>query len=229
MFRAFRAVVPAMIGVWLGGASSASLVVFSNAGGEFAWSGSQAIPFDPFFIRGQGLDVTLPPSQSGGATSLSTLYVWGNPVTSTELVATTFEREGANVRVAQGSTVNVMAGGGQADFTLARVFQAGEFVAPWETYVSSTTAAYFSFGTGDVPLLGNSAFVGLELTINGLMHYGWIQLTWDPTIAGGRSQYRATSWAYETDAGMPARVIPAPGAAGLLACSCIMALRQRRR
>ncbi|MGD9693109.1 MAG: hypothetical protein AB7G17_10000 [Phycisphaerales bacterium] len=229
MFRAFRAVVPAMIGVWLGGASSASLVVFSNAGGEFAWSGSQAIPFDPFFIRGQGLDVTLPPSQSGGATSLSTLYVWGNPVTSTELVATTFEREGANVRVAQGSTVNVMAGGGQADFTLARVFDVGESVGASETWVSSTTAGFYSFTTGDVPLLGTSAYVGVELSIAGLTHYGWIHLLWDPTVISGRSQYRATTWAYETDAGMPARVIPAPGAAGLLACSCIMALRQRRR
>ncbi len=101
MSRAIRVAAPVVIGVWLGGFTSASLVGFSNEGAQFRWTPTGSLPAQT--IRGAGFDITTPPTQSGAATGLTMLYVHSQPVTSSRVEATRIERETLNTRIGGGT------------------------------------------------------------------------------------------------------------------------------
>ncbi len=213
------------------GLAKAELRVFDNTGWAFQWNRSYNLP-GPGANRGDGLDITLPATQSGAMTDFTLLINGYQPTTSNGVTSSTISQETALMRVANDGA-QFTGPGPQGPVTVrgARTYQVGESVGPSASWFFSATVGYYSFATGEVRVLGDSAVIGVQLNMSGAMHYGWVWLEWDAqTPWGNRLQYRPTMWAYETAANTPALVtIPAPGAgsAVMLVAACA-GIRRRR-
>lgn len=71
----------------------------------------------------------------------------------------------------------------------------------------------------------DSAFVGLRITLPDGVHYGFVEI--ERFDFFGSPRYRPLSWGYETEVGVPLVLVPAPGAAVLLASAGLIARRRR--
>lgn len=209
-----------------GAPATGELRVFENATG-FLWrpsvggaGGSSG--------RGEGLDITRPSTQTGSATPYSLIQFMQYVPPQTGFTTAQVLAEGSQVRVANGGPAVPYTGpqGQQFLVPVVRTFEAGQLVGPgliWDTQGNIG----FRTGAGTEPLLGSHANLGVRLTIDGAAHYGWVWIRWDGS-AGAR-QYRAMRWGYETEAGVPAVVLPAPGIVGTMIAFCgVVSLRRRR-
>jgi hypothetical protein len=91
---------------------------------------------------------------------------------------------------------------------------------------------YFNIGLGRVRLLGQSPTIGFRVIMNGLPHYGWVELNHETGVANTGiplEMYQPVRWAFETTPNTPIGVpIPSPAGAALLGVGAMgFALRRR--
>ena len=82
-----------------------------------------------------------------------------------------------------------------------------------------------------IPLLQQNNILGIELTLDTGVHYGFVELEQLPLGSIFEAPtYRAVRWGWETQAGVALVIppIPAPGGAPLLACAALGVIRRRR-
>lgn len=70
---------------------------------------------------------------------------------------------------------------------------------------------------------GIPSFMGVRFNLGDGYRYGYIGVIKDGLV------YDAFAWGYETEVGVPVRIIPAPGAASLLGLCGLAAVRRQRR
>jgi len=88
-------------------------------------------------------------------------------------------------------------------------------------------------GSTTIRLLDEHAIIGIELTLDTGVHYGFVELLQvgtEPGLFGAAPLYTAVRWGWETDAGVALVIppIPAPGAGALLGLAGLAASRRRR-
>lgn len=224
-------VAAAMVaGLGLQSAASGDLIVFDNPGMQFPWTYSvQLVSYQ----RGQGLDITKPSTQSGAPTPWTLIYNLPTIPTSNGWLESRIGTEGSsfgNVRLDGAGVLQpfTIPNGQVISVRAMRLYQIGQSVGPVGQWESQGTAAMRTLGATH-PLLGTGGFIGVELTISGAVHYGWIQLAWGIAPGWSFEQYQPVIWAYEDSPGVPALVIPGPAAAvPLLALGAWAGARRRR-
>lgn len=192
--------------------AAGDIQVFENTSG-FSW-----VPFFDVFV-GNSLDVMRPSGdQPSDFTVPSFAYDQSFATTSTEVFSQDiFGFAGA--RIARGDMILVQGELDSRFFVRPELFEVGDSIGPDSTFGSRASIGTDSLSFTSVPrLIPDEAIIGLSIPINGAVHYGWLELD-------GLSIVR---WAYETDPGVPATVIPVPASAALLGLGGLAAARRRR-
>ncbi len=84
---------------------------------------------------------------------------------------------------------------------------------------------YFGGNRGILPNDGTPTYIGVRLTIDNALHYGWIGVT------NNGGFFDVFAWGYETDPGVAiqAGAVPSPGPMGLLAIGAAGLLKRKKR
>jgi hypothetical protein len=200
----------------------ASVVTFSNTGNVFNWR--------PYAVQqppGLQLDITLPATQSGGATPYSISWSRGSPGGSD--IGVTHDMGGsASARVVR-STVGVEAqlysGGGPYYVYPPLDFLPGTTIGPGLNWQNTATLGWLRFDLGEHWVVGSAFTMGLQLTMPDGVHYGYGNFVLSSGTYG--TQYQPTSWGYETDPGVPVTV-PGPGGLSVIWLGATAAFRRKR-
>jgi len=232
-----RTLITAAIAASLAGAAGAELQVFLNDGDLGGWIGdySNSKGFKSF------LDITAdatanasnqtepftPPFDEHAdvpwaVSTYSTYSVTNHP--STEGHRLYGSAETPAVRFLTETTDRTV---GAASRRFARALSVGDVVDAGSGPYLDRAQTYYEYADSPVdPVesysLGELYFTGLQFQMAGETHYGWI--LWD-----GARNPTPFAWAYETEAGVGARVIniPAPGAAMLFGLAAAATRRRR--
>lgn len=193
----------------LSAALHAEVIVHDNSDGTFEWDFRYYNSGGGEWVEGNALDITQPPTQSGEYSPNGLYYFWYEAFTSCDLVTRSIGRlDDGVVRVASSGVEEVVQSCGQYFVTPIAEFESEEAVGPDATYVESEPASVFSWNASAIPFLGDHAYIGVRLEIDGAFHYGWIEVEWQPTPAYS-ARYLPQSWAWETESDTPI-TIPVP-------------------
>ncbi len=232
--RPFRTItVAAMTLPLVAAAASAELTIFNNGSPYFEWRIDNGADFEPVDF----LDPTQDSSQSGAESPLGIRYRNNSPETSFSLGYQSLSADA--IRFAGEEPVSFYDPDSNYydDLIFAQLFSVGDLVGPGADFNAGPAYLHGYFFGGQEQFIGGATtppagpvFVGMELTIEGQVHYGWIQLQAINSSAEGVFfiRFEALSWAYETQAGVAAAVVPAPGVVSLIGCAGAALLRRRR-
>lgn len=187
----------ALAAVGFPGHAAADVIVFDNSNITFQWTPT----IDVGQIKlGSFLDITQPAELQTGSEGPGKIgYLVASPTSSKSLVPYSIFGD-LDGKIAKGDPVFI----GDDTFLPAKVFQVGDSVGT-DVYSLSGDVIAFSFAN-QIPLLGDRAIVGIQLTKADGVHFGWIEVTLISQPLGG-PMYQPTAWAYETEPGVPAIVL----------------------
>lgn len=203
------------------------MVIYSNPN-QFDWS----VALNGDTSGAHWLDVTQNAAQGGGQSSLGVLYnrVIGDSTPHFNLDYVSGE---SNVNIARRSGLRsfVDEEGIVNSFWFARSYAPGATIGPGDDFAHTAVLALSNYYT-DEPVEASIrpvSYIGLELDLGDGVHYGWIRVEAEEGPGGTLLGYRATSWGYESEAGVGVVVTPAPGGAiaGLLAVGAFAGRRRR--
>lgn len=227
----------AAISLFGAAAASADLVVFHNTGGMFEWESSDW----QFKDYGDFLDITQGANQSGAFGPLGILYDEKSPVGSDDFGFDRLLGDFEHVHFAQRAPEPFPSEGHPIDTSIswAEIFAVGDAVGADSSYdYGAYLYAHVEYGLNELEgwaagglYPDHNIFVGIELTLDDGVHYGWIELRPEFGEFNGSPfwrRYYAESWGYETQAGVAAAVVPAPGGAAIIGCAVLTGLRRRR-
>jgi hypothetical protein len=205
--------------------TSADLVVHQNVGHQFEWIADWGV--NP---EAQFLDITQPATQSGAYSPIGLRYWDYGPDTSMSPGKQSIQAP--DVRVVT-ETITLWEDYNPHERPFGRPLALGTHVGPGGE-LSTEGWLYGWFFGGPETWLGpsdtpptSSVFVGVELTIAGQIHYGWIELQATFDGPGGEfGRFVANAWGYETNPGTPALIVPAPAAS--FAAGLVLLWRRRR-
>jgi len=227
--RTFTPIAVAAFALLTSAGAHAQMVVFDNSGGEFDWEA--LYPNDG--LPGHHLNITMGTNQDGVSPDHGILYVDDSPVTSSTPGYISLWRGDMSVRFAAGGYENWPAWNDEYQVNFATAFNAGDEVGASAEFQNSADL-YIYFWDDQAPdaWFGNltpptsNVFVGIELTLDTGVHFGWIEF--EPVYfgAGFFGGWTPESWGYQSTPGAAA-IVPAPGAA-IIGCAVLAGLRRRR-
>ncbi len=198
MRRVTCGVVATTAGAVLAMQAPAEPVTFFNDDGVFVWEAFT------LFDDGNGLDITQPATQSGAVNDRSVVWVNFDPVTSCDIGGGSIESGLGETRIVQSEETVTVGNDCPAfeTFVPARRFGPGEEIdgtALWSFAADLYPICFGVCENGD-PFLGEGGIVGIELLLDGKIHYGWVELD----LVG--VAYQPIAWGYETEPGVPIAV-----------------------
>jgi hypothetical protein len=191
-------------------------IEFDNRIGTFPWDFIGMITADteveegPFLL--DFLDVTLPPSQSGEQELPHTMsYGQGVTIWSlTEPISESIQYVSpvANMIFAQGETITLPNPifGTVDSFTAPRRLEYGEEVGAEDTYTFSAPvirAVQFFDESSRWEFAESFGVLGLQFTLGGASHYGWLELRPERHLDGTIIRYLPARWGYESTPNTP--------------------------
>lgn len=236
---AVTALTGALTGALMGAmtaASAADPIIYDNSDGAFRWLPLPIALFDPLFPNEQ-LDVTQPSSQQTeveafdytiphGVKYLHQTWENGDNVLITlnhKLI------HGPNVRITFDRLMDIPDLFPE-QIAIPRGYAPGELVGPGDNFSSGAMDVYFKSEVSQIVpellTLGEHGYVGLELTLDTGIHYGWIELE-AHRDSGDFVRMRAIRWAWESTPG--ARILVPSTGAGVPLLGLVLAARRRRR
>lgn len=220
----------ALAAVALSGSAMGQMVVFNNSSGEFDWE--WLIPNDG--VPGHHLDITMGPSQDGVSPDRGILYVDNSPITSSEPGYASLWRGDLNIRFAASGYENWPVWNDEYQVNWATSFHAGDQVDASATYqISADLYIYFWNDQAPDGWLGalaaptESVFIGIELTLDTGVHYGWLELSPFLSTFGNFAGWLPVTWGYNATPGAAA-IVPTPSGAALICFAGAAMLRRRR-
>ncbi|MBL0922399.1 MAG: hypothetical protein IBJ10_09770 [Phycisphaerales bacterium] len=210
----------------------AELVVHTNWAQTFAWTASTNEG------QGQYLDITQDATQSGAPPASGIYYFFRYPETFSTLGGHNLGSSAVRFATVAPTPFYDQEGEFYDDVPMMKKFNPTNLVGSQWTYSPGYAFLYAFYLLGQQGAVGGGAsppnstfFVGVQLDVAGNTHYGWIELrpVFGPYIDGLHpGRFYAQSWAWETEPGVAARVIPAPGGA-IVAAGVFGAVLRRRR
>jgi hypothetical protein len=203
----------------------ADVIVFDNTAGQFQWTPEL---YDGT-IPGSGnvyLDITRAPDDQEDIYTTSSAWMVYYPAEATPH----WDRLELHGAIALGPLQTFHDEEGDPfNVHFAQQFSAGDMVGSDANYFSPHSQAHlqlFNYYT-DPPItesFSDSKFVGMRITLDGNIHYGWIQLE----LSQDGAIPKPLRWGYETTPGMSALVIPAPATVAIFTLFLPMMTRRRR-
>lgn len=209
------------------------LVVFDNSNGVFDWGYTGRLPDASSLsntARGPLLSVILPDHEQSEDVTIPQAWqqvrVW--TPNDTPGLSRFF---GSRTRfVSRDITRTERSTSFEHEFTISAMHHQGTLVVgPNLNWANRVQFAHIGGGPFQPPseVFVEDGVLGLELTLDDGIHYGFMDLTFSNSENYGGMEAIPIRWGYETVVGQPV-VIPTPGSGALLICA-IVVLKSRRR
>ncbi|MGQ0626757.1 MAG: hypothetical protein ACT4PL_01495 [Phycisphaerales bacterium] len=211
--------------------SAASVIEHSNAERTFVWRAN------PGFAGGVGdlLEPLLSANQQSEAVFSRSLFYVAGVGGGSESPQGDAVQGSATMRVVQSPIPLLITNrfGVVTTFQPLQAIPAGSLLGASANYRNFGTAAIYYLGGNMVhaPLLGQSAFIGFNMTLADGPHYGFVELMFTTGPVGNSGEiipmYQPLRWAYESQPNVPI-VVPGPGPALAFVLFAPLAVRRRR-
>ncbi len=172
-------------------------VAFFNESGAFEWEPHT------YLDEGNGLDIRQPASQSGAENPASLLWFHLDAFELCDVGVGLVQGESSAVRIARSADEIAIENdcGVDAIFRPPALFGSGMPIGPDASWAESADLYPVCFGDCEnEPFLGDGGIIGVELTIDDEVRYGWVELE-----RVGVS-YQPIAWGFETEPGVPITV-----------------------
>lgn len=200
------------------GSANAGMIVFDNSAGVFVWEQFVQAFMSPL-VPGKYLDITRAANDQPDQPVTSAFHIFTQMPSGNQNSGSSRLRPSGGAGTGASRTELILGVHNAVDEL------SGGTVGPGDTFTTNGTLAYYSAPLDPTPggiFFNENAYMGVQFTMNGNTHYGWIRVEYPSTAT-----WKAVAWGYETTPNTAA-VVPAPGVAVAGVAGLALGFRRRR-